>query len=138
MSLVLQIQELLEDIDNDFIPSLSSTLNVEEYSKKIFDKATIFSTNKKSILIAFIAFYCNEESKSAYCTMIAVKKNEQNSGIGTNLIKSSINYLRKKKFDSLKLEIYKTNVKAIDFYKNLGFEIEDETDYSVFAKFHLK
>lgn len=138
MSLELQIQELLKNIDNDFIPSLSSKINIEEYSKKIFNKATIFSTNKKGELIAFIAFYCNEELKVAYCTMIAVRKNEQNSGIGTNLIKSSIDYLKKKNFNSLTLEIYKTNIKAIDFYKKLGFKIEDENQNSIFAKFYLR
>lgn len=53
---------------------------------------------------------------------IFVKTDTQSKGIGTTLI----NYL-KDKHDTLSLHVYKKNIHAIQFYKNNGFVIREES-----------
>ena len=138
MSLELQIKELLEDIGEDFIPPLSDTLNIEEYSKKMSHKSTIFSVYDEGKLVAFMSVYCNDlENKIAYGTMLAVVKTHRVYGLGPNLIKTTVDFLKKKSFKVFRLEIYKSNPRVITLYKRLKFQIVQETENSVFVELSL-
>jgi len=54
---------------------------------------------------------------------IAVKKDFQHKGVGTKLINSLIDFAKKENVKSLSLEVDETNLKAINFYKKMGFVV---------------
>lgn len=138
MDYELEIQALLQEIDGDFEPRLSSTVDIAEYSRKLYKNATIFSVHDSGRLIAMHAVYCNNTvDKIAYGTMLAVSKSHRIYGLGPNLIKATIDYLKKKSFKTFKLEIYKTNPRVITFYKLLGFSVVSEADKSVYVQLDL-
>ncbi|MDE5888399.1 MAG: GNAT family N-acetyltransferase [Bacilli bacterium] len=60
--------------------------------------------------------------KSFAIENIAVSKEEQNKNIGTKLMSTAKKFAKKEKCDSLVLNVWTFNKKAISFYKHLGFE----------------
>lgn len=134
MNLSKLIQDLLFDISDDFIPPLSTSVNIENYSDKIVTNATILSIFDCGKLAGFMAVYCNDPEKQVgYGTMLAIAKSHRSYGIGTQLIKMTVEHLKKRGFRKFCLEIYKSNPRVITLYKRLGFAIERETASSVFA-----
>jgi ribosomal protein S18 acetylase RimI-like enzyme len=138
MKFTSEIEMLLGEIDADFDPPLSSSVNLTEYSKKLYENATIFSVHEDGKLVAAMAVYCNDPNcQVAFGTMLAVTKSHRIYGLGPSLIKSTISYLKKKNFKSFKLEIYKTNPRVITLYKRLKFSVVNETNSSVFVELIL-
>lgn len=134
MSISVLIEELLNDVSDDFTPPLKEEIKLNEYAEKITRHATIFSIIEGGKLAGFIAVYCNDPEKQvAYVTMLAVSKSHRINGIGTQLIEMTVDYLKKIGFGKITLEIYKTNLRAVNFYRGLGFLIEKETDKSFIA-----
>ncbi|HEY4898423.1 MAG TPA: GNAT family N-acetyltransferase [Candidatus Nanopelagicaceae bacterium] len=141
MELKSEIEYLLTSVDADFDPPLSTRISIPEYAEKIHKNATIFSTHQGGELIAFIALYCNTPNKlTAYMTMLAVSRNHRNNGLASNLLETSIRFLKKLGFRILRLEVYKSNSNAINLYENFGFKKvdEDERDTSVFMELGLE
>lgn len=138
MDFVSEMEILLREIDDDFDPPLSSSVNIAEYSKKMFDNATIFSVHESGKLVGSMAVYSNDPLRqTAFGTMLAVSKSHRSFGLGPNLIKTTVDYLRKKSFQKFRLEIYKTNPRVITLYKRLKFCVVEETNHSVFVELKL-
>lgn len=138
MGFELEIQTLLNKIEGDFDPPLSSTMDIAEYSKKLYKNATIFSAHDNGQLVAMMAVYCNNTvDKIAFGTMLAVAESHRIYGLGPILIKTTISYLKKRSFKAFKLEIYKTNPRVITLYKRLKFSVVSETDKTVFVQLDL-
>ena len=134
MSIALLIQDLLHEISDEFVPPLRESVDIEAYAEKIVNNANILSIIDAGKLAGFMAVYCNDPSKEiAYGTMLAVSNSHRIYGIGPQLIKMTVDYLKKRGFRRFSLEIYKNNPRVIILYKRLGFSFENETEKSVFA-----
>ena len=141
MELKSEIETLLRSADIDFNPPLSTRISIPEYAEKIHKNATIFSTHQGGKLLAFLALYCNSTNDStAYMTMLLVSRNHRNIGLASNLVESGIGFLKKQGFKSLRLEVYRSNSNAINFYANFGFRkvYGDEKDASIFMELNLE
>jgi|SRR5665213_891595 len=131
-AIIDNLNSFLEEVDDDFSPRLSSRIQLDAFASKIWQRATILTIYEKSRLSAFAAIYCDDKKrKLAYLTMIAVSKHCRGRGIARTLMRSSILYLRELRFSTLRLEVYKNNVKAIRIYQNLDFVVVRETSNSL-------
>lgn len=138
MEFASELKNILEEIDADFEPPLSSSLNLTEYAQKMYKNATIFSVHEEGKLVAAMAVYSNDPSRDvAFGTMLAVSKSHRIYGLGPNLIKTTVDYLKKKSFNFFRLEIYKTNPRVITLYKRLKFTVASETEHTVFVEIKL-
>lgn len=138
MSFQLEIENLIESIDKDFLPQLSSIISIPEYVEKIVKRSAIFSIHRDGVLVAFASVYCNDfVNFTAYMSMLAVSKEYRNNGLALNILKNCIDFLKNNNFHVLRLEVYKTNFKAINFYKKIGFFQIRETDASVFMELNI-
>ena len=105
------------------------TCELDEYVTKILLNATIISIVKNNKLQSFIAYYDNDEAKkNAYLSMIVTRRDARNLGLGKILINSMLDNLKGQKFESLGLEVLKTNDKALEIYIKYNFRIVDEND----------
>jgi ribosomal-protein-alanine N-acetyltransferase len=59
---------------------------------------------------------------------IAVSKEKRRSGVGRQLLAKSVERLRLKGVQSIRLEVGESNVEAIDLYKKAGFLAEDKIE----------
>ena len=132
------LQEILFEVDDEFIPSLSSQMNIVEYIDKIIKNAVIIPIYVMGRMEAFIAIYCNDyDSYIGYLTMIIVRKGYRSKGFGKLLVNSAIDLLKELKFKKLRLEVFKSNNKAYLLYKKLGFEVYKENSDSLYMEKRL-
>ncbi|WP_053991854.1 N-acetyltransferase [Mangrovimonas sp. TPBH4] len=101
--------------------------DVEPYVDKLLENATIIPLREGGVLNAFIAYYDNQEdSKIAYLSMLAVSSMARGQGIGSQLLDASIEKLKQKGFRGYRLEVLKSNDKAIRIYDKFGFKVIGE------------
>lgn len=106
-----------------FIPPLDKSVNISDYSSKIFNKAVLFECWDDNVLVGLVAAYFNDfENKLAYITNVSVLEEYFGNGIASNLIKSCINYGIEKKFCKIILEVGKENFSAISLYNKYNFK----------------
>jgi ribosomal protein S18 acetylase RimI-like enzyme len=102
--------------------------NVESYVEKLLNNAIILNYYETT-LKGLIAFYANDISnENAFLTLILVDSDSKGKKIGFNLLNTSINFLKNRKFRYYNLEVLKSNISAIDFYEKIGFKIEKERE----------
>ena len=118
-------------VDNNFIPKLSSRVNLEEYSIKLRAFSKTFEAWYNNELIGFIALYLKED-KSAFISNLSVLENYNGLGIGTELIKNCSNYLNSIGFEKIELEVNKDNLQALKFYEKNNFKHISKKENSIF------
>lgn len=72
----------------------------------------------------FAAFYKNVDANQLYVTLICVDKQLHGQGIGSQMLET-LESLKSEGFETVALEVLKTNQTAYHFYKKQGF-IEQE------------
>lgn len=129
------VKKLLKKVDDDFKPPLSSIVDIDEYSKKIILKSTLFTRVKKGELIGLCAIYATDkESRQVYLTMLAVDPIFRGLGLAKGLIAEMEVYVLRQGFTSIKLEVHKTNPGAFSMYRGLGYQIIEESSTSYFLQ----
>lgn len=110
----------------DVYPNMESIIpNHVAYRDKVLSKAQIICAESDGKLVGMVAFYCNDlESKTAYITQIAVKKNAQGAGIGGLLMRKCEEVSRQNGMVYLRLEVRNDNLNAIKFYQKHDLQYE--------------
>ncbi|MFV0590523.1 MAG: GNAT family N-acetyltransferase [Draconibacterium sp.] len=125
----IEIEKYLNDLDQNFIPQLSTLVNIQDYSNKLAEHAEHFCLYHNNSLIGFVAMYCNnDESKIAFISSVSIRPDYTGKGLAKNLLGEALQYAKKKKFQKIQLEVGVNNKSAIGLYKSLGFEIENSDD----------
>lgn len=115
--------------NDEFIPKLDTRVNLKDYSIKIHQNSITFEAWHKQQLIGLIATYFNQEQLSGYITNVSVSKDNMGKGIAFKLLEMCVKYATMNKYQTIKLEVNKENIPAINFYKKYNFtEIEIKTD----------
>lgn len=82
----------------------------------------------RSQLVAYILVFLHKHSARIYS--LAVSPKYQNCGIGSTLLKNSIEEIKKKGIRKISLELRGDNTSALKLYKSLGFKISGRrSDY---------
>ena len=112
----------LRNIDDDFIPRLSTKICFSDFSHKIINLGVVMAEVRNNNIIGIVAFYCNNiVEKQAYVTLCAVDSEYRGRGIAKHLLLNAVEYVRGKKFN--KIGIHSNNPLAIEIYKKIGFNI---------------
>jgi ribosomal protein S18 acetylase RimI-like enzyme len=115
------IQQHLTTCSDTFIPSLDSYVNIDNYSKKIFNQAILFAKFDKNKLVGLVAAYDNPTEKFGWITNVSVDPNYFKKGIASELLNRCYEYFETKKYFSIFLEVFLDNKKAINLYLKQGF-----------------
>ena len=75
--------------------------------------------------------------QNAFLTLIVVEEKSRGEGLGKLLLETSINDLVYKGFKNYRLEVEKSNEKALELYKKYGFQIVEVTKESYFMNLDL-
>ena len=117
---------LLHECDNSFDPPLSSHIDLEAYAKRLSDNAFfVLVKDDDGKVVAFTAYYLNQEGAFAFIPEIWVADSCQRMGMGHKMIGYMIQlvpeYVR-----CIRLEVRKNNEKAYRFYQKEGFLIAED------------
>jgi len=121
-----QIKEHLFKVDQSFTPALSTYINIEAYALKLYTQAICIEAVNNDKLIGLVAGYHNREENLFYISNVSVDSDFQGKGISSTLFDKLSEFCTQKKVKVLNLQVFKTNVKALKFYKKLGFKILSE------------
>ena len=124
------IFDFLNEVDNYLTPTLSSRVDLLEYSKKLSKNATNFAAFEELQLIGLSSFYFNESPEMSYGTYLCVKEQYQkDGGVGIKLLTDSIDYCEDNNSKGFWCAIRKTNKPLRKLYRILGFTIKSEQTY---------
>lgn len=138
MQLHASLIGLLEQVDGEFSPPLSQRLSLASYADKIIANAVIFPLIEAGRMTAFVAMYCNDpDGKTAYITMVATEPAGRGKGLASGLVGLAIHHARRRGFQQVALEVYRSNLSALNLYRKLGFVVAGETDSSHYLNFQL-
>lgn len=114
-----------------FIPPLSLNVDIEDYAKKIVEKADTFEAWAEGKLIGLVAAYCNNfDNREVYITSVSVIESFGGMGIASQLLSSCIRHVENINFNWIKLKVNKNNKKARNLYYKYDFqEIDSEDDF---------
>ena len=115
------VQEHLITCSNTFVPSLDSYVNVNDYSKKIFEQAILFTKFDGNKLVGLVAAYDNPTKQFGWITNVSVDPEYSKKGIATELLNECYKYFETKKYFNIFLEVFVNNEKAINLYIKQGF-----------------
>jgi ribosomal protein S18 acetylase RimI-like enzyme len=117
----------LNECDLDFIPSLSSRIDIETYSNKIRSNAVTIEAFCDDNLIGLLAVYVKkDEISDSYITNVSVVKEYWGKGIGSSLLHHCITFLQNHHIKGVTLEVNSENIVVQRFYKKSGFNIVGE------------
>lgn len=127
-----EIAEHLLRCDADFVPPLSSRVEMKEYARKIANKATRFEAWSGGMLIGLVAAYCNDQVKRiAYITSVSILKEWTGKGIGVRLMAQCTEHSRVSSMQQISLDVAQDNAPAIKLYEKSGFSVSKANGSSV-------
>jgi len=112
----------LRSCNDSFIPPLDQKVDVDNYSRKIFENADTFEAWSENELIGLIAAYCNDVKKRAFITNVSVAEEFSSKGVASELLEICIKYIEGKQFKEIALEVNKRSKKARELYKKFNFQ----------------
>lgn len=124
---IKSLTDLFDEFDKynaqeEKIPYVKDPKN-QEYSEYdiLNSKREIYIANVDNLTVGYITFYHLEISNEVFIEDIFIMSEFRKLGIGKRLLKLPFDLANKQKAN-LKLEVYKWNKNAINFYQELGFE----------------
>lgn len=120
------LEHIIKTCDCAFKIPILNRVNLNDFFNKLSKNAIIIYASQIDIL-AYVAFYANDKnSKEAYISLIAVKPEIQNYGIGKKLLNECICISCRYGMNKIALKVDKDNANAIKFYLKNGFNLKNE------------
>ena len=114
----------LRRCDGEFVPSLSSRINIDDYAVKIHKLSKMFEAWGEGELLGLVATYCNSNERlTAFVTNVSVIPGWHGNGIANNLINQCMLVVSNLGFKSIELEVGVENEAAIALYSKHGFTV---------------
>ncbi len=132
---------ILCEFDNVYEPPLHLRIvDLALYAKKLVSKGYVYVILKDAKPQGFVTFYSNDSvSKTGYLSQLAIKPDCLVKGAGYNLLKLFEKVSCENGMEKLKLEVYDSNVHAINFYKKNGYKVvEKASDKSSYMMKRIK
>lgn len=130
----LNILTHLENCDKDFIPKLSTKVNLKAYSDKIFENAIRIEAWIDNNLIGLIAVYHNNLKQEMFITNVSIEKEYTGNGIADELMKQLFILLNSQNIKEIKLEVDANNDKALNLYTKYNFKLESQNENTLTLK----
>ncbi|MBD5371389.1 MAG: hypothetical protein HDR80_09670 [Bacteroides sp.] len=118
-----ELYTYLKEIDHTHVPSISSRVNLEEWTRKLIDHATLFVYRDNGKLVACVADYVNKAPEYTFGTHLSAKHEYADYLLGPDLIRRSLKYARQ--YGSAgKVGKIRSSFKAlVEYYFKLGFVV---------------
>ena len=113
----------LKSCDENYKPPLNEKVDILEYSNKLFEKSVTFEAWSNKALVGLVAAYLNDISgRTGYITNVSVTKDFMGRGIATVLLDMCLAKSKEYNINVMRLEVFRGDIQAIDFYHKFGFQ----------------
>jgi ribosomal protein S18 acetylase RimI-like enzyme len=127
----IDILNHLNNCDDNFIPKLSSKVNLQDYSNKIFDNAVRYEAWFNNDLIGLVAVYQNIIKQEMFITNVSIENKYTGNGIANQLMNQLLILFNSQDFNKIKLEVEVNNKIAINLYTKYNFKLESQNANSL-------
>mgnify|MGYP001081591077 CR=1 FL=1 len=122
-----ELYEYLKEIDHTHIPSISSRVNLEEWTMKLIKNATLFIYRDNGKIVACVADYVNKAPNYTFGTHLSAKSQYSDFLLGPQLVTKSLKYAEAYGSAGKRGKIRASNKALLAFYIKLGFEVIAES-----------
>ena len=91
---MIQLKFHLNECSKNFIPELSTYVDIDTYSTKLFQKSTRVEAFLESELIGLIAIYINEQKKDSFISNVSVLPKIEGNGVAKTLFAETLKLLK--------------------------------------------
>jgi 2-polyprenyl-3-methyl-5-hydroxy-6-metoxy-1,4-benzoquinol methylase/predicted GNAT family acetyltransferase len=124
----------LQRCDHQFVPALSSRVNLCEYAAKLATRAERFEVFEGDMLVALVAVYINADS--AFISNVSVEDQLGGQGVGSRLVRDAVTRAFSTGVRQVRLETDRRNRRALKMYSALGFSNERCEGDSLYLVLH--
>lgn len=121
------IYEYAKDLDKKEVEKINNYVN-KTTPKQILEYKNIVLNN---IIVG--SFLITKNENGLLLDEIFIEEQYRNKGIGTSIIKDVVSKLN----NNVYLWVYKDNIKAVNLYNKLGFNIKEETDSRYYMEYKV-
>jgi RimJ/RimL family protein N-acetyltransferase len=108
----------------DFVPPLSTRVDIGNYAHKLATNATRFEAWWDGTLVGLVGAYCNDPiTHIAYITHVSLLNAWTGKGIAGRLMNLCIAHAKDADMRQINLEVAQANTPAIHLYKKNGFTV---------------
>lgn len=129
-----EVKRLLEYFDDSSDIPLHLGLDIASYSEKLSKNAHFIIVWHNKKMVAFLAYYLNDDGRFVYVPQVIVHKEGRHRGLGHKMFEALGNNYSDK-YDIIQLEVLKENSNARRFYEREKFiEKEDRKERLLLCK----
>ena len=121
------IFEYAKDLNKEEVEKINNYVN-KTISNQIFEYKNIVLNN---IIVG--SFLITKNENGLLLDEIFIEEQYRNKGIGTSIIKDVVS----KSNSNVYLWVYKDNIKAVNLYNRIGFNIKEETDSRYYMEYKV-
>lgn len=121
------IFEYAKDLDKEEVEKINNYVN-KTTPKQIFEYKNIVLNN---IIVG--SFLITKNENGLLLDEIFIEEQYRNKGIGTSIIKDIVS----KSNNNVYLWVYKDNIKAVNLYNKIGFNIKEKTDSRYYMEYKV-
>lgn len=121
------IFEYAKDLDKEEVEKINNYVN-KTTPKQIFEYKNIVLDN---IIVG--SFLITKNENGLLLDEIFIEEQYRNKGIGTTIIKDVVS----KSNNNVYLWVYKDNIKAVNLYNKIGFNIKEKTDSRYYMEYKV-
>jgi len=117
------IYKHLMECKENFHPPLDTSVNIQEYAKKLFNNSVTFEAWDKLRLVGLVATYFNDtKNHLGFISNVSVSTTYSGKRIASTLMNNCINYAAKHHIKEINLEVNKNSTNAIHLYEKFNFK----------------
>ena len=129
----------LMNCSEHFIPRLSETVNLQEYSRKIYERAVTFEAWSGDKLVGLVGAYFNDsDGEAGYITSVSTLGAYSGKGIASILINGCIDHASRNGFKTVLLEVAKANTRAMELYEQFRFQQFEDKHATMLMKLDVQ
>ena len=133
-----QILSHLRDVDDCFVPSLSSKVDIESYAEKISTNSDTVEAWQGDVLVGLVAVHFNDSDfTTAHITNVSIAQPLCGTGIADKMMYECFDLAENRGYQEIVLEVNCDNQRAISFYIKNGFSESQRTSESVSLVYNL-
>ena len=133
-----QILSHLRDVDDCFVPSLSSKGDIADYAEKISTNAETVEAWQGDLLVGLVAVHLSDtDFTTAQITNVSVAQPLCGTGIADKMMYECFDLAENRGYQEIVLEVNRDNQRAISFYIKNGFNESQRTSESVSLVYNL-
>ncbi len=119
---VEQLAEHLRRCDEGYVPPLSARVTIDDFARKISERATRFEAWNDAGLVGLVAAYLPSATDGpVFITDVSVLPERRGEGVASALLRECAAFARQHDVTHLRLKVDRRNAAAIGLYEASGF-----------------